>query len=121
MKINISDRRIEVDRLILNIRQCIDINLDNEECKKEFFNFIEKLKEIKPFSNEEYINYNKFSENKLSCIFVDYRMYYIKYLTDLKKWMLKENWKNVLKSVSELDRACEILNKKIYYSIINIL
>lgn len=121
MNKEILEKRKKLDKLLLNIRKSIEIDLDDEEYKKEFFIFIEKLREIKPFDNEEYVKYNKFNDKKLSCIFVNYRMNHIKYLTEIKKYILEENWYMVLESISELDRGCEILSEKIYYSIIDVL
>ena len=117
----ILERRKKIDNLILNIRKCLEKDLDNKEYKREFFLFIEELKKIKPYSSKEYVKYNKFEENMLSCIFADYRMYHIQLLTKIKKCILKEDWKMVLEFVSELDRGCELLDNKIYYSIIEIL
>lgn len=118
---NILDRRMKVYNLILNIRECLEINLDNEEYKKEFINFIENLKNIKPLTNEEYIKYNKFNEDYSTCLFVDTKMVHLKALMKIKKYILKDNWYKVLDSLIKLDRSYDLLEKKVYYSLIEIL
>ncbi len=117
------EKRKEVDKLVLNIIEFIesDSEKSDKECKQEFLNFLDKLKKITPFTNEEYVKYNKFKEDKLSCIFAEYRMYHIKLLLRLKKYVLKEKWEKVLECLIDIDRGCDFLDKKIYYSIIDIL
>lgn len=114
-------RREEISLLIDRITECLNSNPSNDECKKEFFNFIEEYKKIKPFTMIEFVKYNRFNEDRLSCIFMAYSMKQIKYLGEIKLSILKENWYNALENIIELYRAYDLLEPKIYYSIIDIL
>lgn len=114
-------RKEEISFLINRISECIDNDSSNDECKKEFFNFIEEYKKIKPFTMIEFVKYNRFNEDRLSCIFMAYSMKQIKYLGKIKVSILKENWYDVLENIIELYRAYDLLEPKIYYSIIDIL
>ena len=39
----------------------------------------------------------------------------------IKKYILKDNWYKVLDSLIKLDRSYDLLEKKVYYSLIEIL
>lgn len=119
---SISEDREKLDNIINDIRIYLEKHKDdNKDCKEIFLKFIKIFSSIKPMKNKDFVKGNKFNDDELGCILIEYKMNHIKFLTEIKKNLLKENWHKALENLSELDRAYDLLDRKIYYSIIDLL
>lgn len=121
---SVLEDREKLDNIINDIRIHLDKyenEIRNKACKEIFLKFIKIFSSLKPIKNKDFIKVNKFNDDKLGCILIEYKMNHIKFLTKIKKNLLKENWYKALENLSELDRAYDLLDIKIYYSIIYLL
>ena len=89
----------------------------NIEGKKVIFKFIEKLKGIKPIKEYENIKKLNYEGEIINTLDIGY----IEFLIMIKKSIIKGEWFEVINNFLNLERRYNILQEKLYYSIINIL
>ena len=91
----------------------LEFNIDG---KKKFLKVIQELKKIKPI--EEYENIKKI--NYEGELLDNLDLGYIKLFIVIKKSIVKGEWFDVINNFLNLAKQYNILQEKLYYSIINI-
>lgn len=89
----------------------------NIEGKNTFFKFIQDLKKIKPIKEYDTIRKLNYEVELLNSIDIGY----IEFLIIIKKSIVKGEWFDVINNFLNLERRYNILQEKLYYSIINII
>lgn len=89
----------------------------NIEGKEKFFKVIQDLKKIKPIKEYEHIKKLKYEAELLNSVDIGY----IQFLIIIKKSIVKGEWFDVINNFLNLERRYNILQEKLYYSIINII
>lgn len=102
--------------------KCYEVRADsnqefNIEGKRLFFRIIDVLKEIKPIGEHDIIKKLK-TEEKRKVILEDDYLYL---LVMIKKSVIKGEWFDAINSFLNLERSYNILQEKLYYSIINMI
>lgn len=92
----------------------LEFNIDG---KKKFLKVIQELKKIKPI--EEYENIKKI--NYEGELLDNLDLGYIKLFIVIKKSIVKGEWFDVINNFLNLAKQYNILQEKLYYSIINII
>ncbi|MDY6226535.1 MAG: hypothetical protein SPH93_02470 [Clostridium sp.] len=92
----------------------LEFNIDG---KKKFLKVIQELKKIKPI--EEYENIKKI--NYEGELLDNLDIGYIKLFIVIKKSIVKGEWFDVINNFLNLAKQYNILQEKLYYSIINII
>ncbi|MGN0027770.1 MAG: hypothetical protein ACI33I_12325 [Clostridium sp.] len=89
----------------------------NIEGKKKFLKVIQELKKIKPIKEYENIKKIKYEGELLDNLDIGY----IKLFIVIKKSIVKGEWFDVINNFLNLAKQYNILQEKLYYSIINII
>lgn len=89
----------------------------NIEGKKKFLKVIQELKRIKPINEYDNIKKLKYEGEVLSSIDIGY----IEFLIIIKKSIVKGEWFDAINNFLNLEKRYNILQEKLYYSIINII
>jgi len=100
-----------------NIREHSELEF-NVEGKKIFFKTLDGLKNIKPIREHDIIKKISTEEERRKVIIEDDYLYL---LIIIKKSVIKGEWFDAINSFLNLERSYNILQEKLYYSIINII